>query len=91
MTSLPAQTDLDRLEATGLIVEVPEIVVHTTHQPDSVAHLSEPDVLSGEHDTELDFPTVPTEAAPGDSCHPVVQGIVELAETLKFWLFVTRS
>ena len=51
------------LEPTHLVVEVPEVVVHKTHEPDPVVDLPHPDILSGQYDAEINFPMVPANAS----------------------------
>ena len=42
-------------EPTSLVVEEPQVVVHRSHEPDSIAHLRDADILTGEHVLKLIF------------------------------------
>jgi hypothetical protein len=53
----------DRLEPTGLVVEVAEFVVHEGDEPDPIAHLFHADVLSSKHLTQVDLAALVTDAA----------------------------
>ena len=67
------QTGFDRLEPTGLVVEISQIVVHEGDEPDALAHLTHPHLLAGKHLAEIYFPVLETDpAAVGDGGRPVV-------------------
>jgi hypothetical protein len=54
---------LEWFEPACLNVEIPQIIVHKGDKPDLFAHLFDSDVLTGEHDAEIDLLPVEADAA----------------------------
>ena len=75
-----AERILDRLEPTGLIIEVAEIVVHEADEPNLFTDLLDPHVLARERPAEVNLSSrVADAAAPGDGDGPIMARIVQLA------------
>jgi hypothetical protein len=67
---------VDRFEPAGLIVEIPQVVVQETNQPDAVLHLADAHGLSGKDMAEIDLSALEANAsAVGHDDAPVVEGI----------------
>ena len=61
------------LQATGLVVEESQIVVHESDEPDALVDLLDAHVLAGEHGAEIDLaPAKANAPAVGDRHRTVV-------------------
>ena len=69
-----------RLESAGLIVEIPQVVIHEGHQPEVIVGLSDADLLFGKNRADVDCPPLVAHAAGDHSC-PVVTRVLELLES----------
>ena len=54
----------DGLQPAGLVVEVPQVMIHESDEPNVVAHLFDADVLTGEDGTEIDLLAVEADTKP---------------------------
>lgn len=64
------------------MIKVAQIAVHEGDEPDFIAHLLNPHVLSGEHLTEVDLSLVEADAgALGDGDGAIVKRVVKFAQT----------
>jgi len=70
-------------DATGLVIEEPQVVVHEAHQPNVFRDLLDAYVLTGEDAAEVDLATVEADApAAGHSDGAIVEGIFQIAQAL---------
>jgi len=58
-----AQRIIDRFEPAGLVVEIPQIVLHEGDEPDALADLRQADILPGKHRTEIYLLSAKADAA----------------------------
>ena len=66
-----------------LQVEVAEIVVHEACEPDVLVDLFDTDILTGEHEAEIDLLPVEADAAAGgDGDGPVMERRVDVRQAL---------
>jgi hypothetical protein len=64
------------------VIEEAQVVVHKADQPDLLADFRDADVLSGEHGTQVDFPTTDADAAA--TAPPATSPIVGIIDTCSY-------
>src|SRR5437762_11357410 len=68
-------------EPASLVVEVSEIVIHKTDEPNPLVGLLDTDGLAGEHLAEIDLLPIEADAPAGrDGGCPVVEGIFDVGQ-----------
>jgi len=76
-----AERIFERFEHSSLQIEVPQIIIHKTDQPDVVVNLLDADGLSSKDLAEINFFVAQTDAATaGDHDGFVVKGIVDVRQ-----------
>ena len=74
----PRQWGKVAVNATGLIVEVAQVVVLEGHEPDALLDLPDADLLAGEDLAQIHLPPLVADlSAGGHGGRPIVEGIVE--------------